>query len=98
MSPFAHINYLEAARPLRKEALLVISLNGLSVYLTMLYTHAPAMAPTTGANKYIHIPLYSPCTKAGPRLLAGFIDAPVTGLPNMNNHPQEYYVLQLQQC
>lgn len=35
-----------------------------------------------GASRYIHIPLYSLDTIAGPRLLTGFIDAPVTGLIN----------------
>lgn len=76
-------NQLEEPHPfvaLRNEALFVISLIGLLVYLMTLYTHAPATAPATGANRYTQIPLYLCHTIAGPKLLAGFIDAPVTGL------------------
>ena len=41
---------------------------------------APRMAPMGGASMYIHIPWYLPAAKAGPSVLAGFIDPPVLGL------------------
>lgn len=66
--------------PLTKELLLVISRSGLSVYLTRLYVKPPAMVPITGPNIYAQIPLKFRITMAGPMLLAGFIDAPETGL------------------
>jgi hypothetical protein len=47
------------------------------------YAHVPAKAPRIGDTKYIHIPLNSWCTIAGPKLFAGFIDAPVIRLSNM---------------
>lgn len=46
-----------------------------------LYAHAPAAAPANGPKMYTHSDLYLFPTSAGPMLLAGFIDAPDTGLP-----------------
>ena len=59
---------------------LLISPSVLSVRRIRLYAHAPAAAPATGPKMYTHSALYLLPTSAGPMLLAGFIDAPDTGL------------------
>lgn len=78
----------------KNDPLLVNSRSGLSVDLIKLYARPPARVPIIGPTMYTHNPLYTFFTIAGPMLLAGFIEAPETGLQFLYT----YNIIEDEQC